>query len=82
MNIDFSFVIVDFIITITIVSGYEQGGILTEAVRRKPYSVLLFDEVEKAAASIWTVFLVSFGTITIGTISKHIPIPMANAASS
>ncbi len=28
--------------------GYEEGGILTEAVRRKPYSVILFDEVEKA----------------------------------
>jgi ATP-dependent Clp protease ATP-binding subunit ClpB len=28
--------------------GYEEGGYLTEAVRRKPYSVLLLDEVEKA----------------------------------
>lgn len=28
--------------------GYEEGGVLTEAVRRKPYSVILFDEVEKA----------------------------------
>ncbi len=28
--------------------GYEEGGILTEAIRRKPYSVLLFDEIEKA----------------------------------
>ncbi len=28
--------------------GYEEGGQLTEAVRRKPYSVVLFDEVEKA----------------------------------
>lgn len=28
--------------------GYEEGGILTEAVRRKPYSVILFDEIEKA----------------------------------
>jgi len=28
--------------------GYEEGGILTEAVRRKPYSILLFDEIEKA----------------------------------
>ena len=27
--------------------GYEEGGVLTEAVRRKPYSVVLFDEVEK-----------------------------------
>ncbi|MEU1465761.1 AAA family ATPase, partial [Streptomyces sp. NPDC005727] len=29
--------------------GYEEGGQLTEAVRRKPYSVVLFDEIEKAA---------------------------------
>ena len=28
--------------------GYDQGGILTEAVRRRPYTVVLFDEVEKA----------------------------------
>jgi ATP-dependent Clp protease ATP-binding subunit ClpB len=28
--------------------GYEEGGILTEAVRRKPYSIILFDEIEKA----------------------------------
>lgn len=28
--------------------GYEQGGQLTEAVRRRPYSVVLFDEIEKA----------------------------------
>ena len=28
--------------------GYEEGGQLTEAVRRRPYSVVLFDEVEKA----------------------------------
>ncbi|MBR7551029.1 AAA family ATPase, partial [Mycobacterium tuberculosis] len=28
--------------------GYEEGGVLTEAVRRRPYSVVLFDEVEKA----------------------------------
>lgn len=37
--------------------GYEEGGQLTEAVRRKPYSVLLFDEIEKAHAQIFNVFL-------------------------
>jgi ATP-dependent Clp protease ATP-binding subunit ClpB len=37
--------------------GYEEGGQLTEAVRRQPYAVLLFDEVEKACADIWNVFL-------------------------
>ncbi|WPK25631.1 hypothetical protein PUMCH_002954 [Australozyma saopauloensis] len=37
--------------------GYEEGGILTEAVLRKPYSVILFDEVEKAAPEVLTVLL-------------------------
>ncbi|MCL4374836.1 AAA family ATPase [Patescibacteria group bacterium] len=37
--------------------GYEEGGQLTEAVRRKPYSVVLFDEVEKAHPQIFHVFL-------------------------
>ncbi|MEN8720660.1 MAG: ATP-dependent chaperone ClpB [Oceanococcaceae bacterium] len=37
--------------------GYEQGGYLTEAVRRKPYSVLLLDEVEKAHSDVFNVLL-------------------------
>lgn len=37
--------------------GYEEGGQLTEAVRRKPYSVLLFDEVEKAHPQVFNIFL-------------------------
>lgn len=37
--------------------GYEEGGQLTEAVRRKPYSVVLFDEVEKANPQIFNVLL-------------------------
>jgi ATP-dependent Clp protease ATP-binding subunit ClpB len=37
--------------------GYEEGGQLTEAVRRKPYSVLLFDEIEKAHHDVFNVFL-------------------------
>jgi ATP-dependent Clp protease ATP-binding subunit ClpB len=37
--------------------GYEEGGQLTEAVRRKPYSVLLFDEVEKAHHDVFNVML-------------------------
>jgi ATP-dependent Clp protease ATP-binding subunit ClpB len=37
--------------------GYEEGGQLTEAVRRKPYSVLLFDEVEKAHPQVFNTFL-------------------------
>ncbi len=37
--------------------GYEEGGQLTEAVRRKPYSVILFDEIEKAHPQIFNIFL-------------------------
>jgi ATP-dependent Clp protease ATP-binding subunit ClpB len=37
--------------------GYEEGGILTEAVRRKPYSVILFDEIEKAHPDVFNVLL-------------------------
>ncbi len=37
--------------------GYDEGGQLTEAVRRKPYSVILFDEVEKAHADVFNILL-------------------------
>ncbi|WP_434306274.1 ATP-dependent chaperone ClpB [Clostridium botulinum] len=37
--------------------GYEEGGQLTEAVRRKPYSVILFDEIEKAHDDVFNIFL-------------------------
>ena len=37
--------------------GYEEGGQLTEAVRRKPYSVILFDEVEKAHSDVFNILL-------------------------
>jgi ATP-dependent Clp protease ATP-binding subunit ClpB len=37
--------------------GYEEGGYLTEAVRRRPYSVLLLDEVEKAHADVFNILL-------------------------
>ena len=37
--------------------GYEEGGQLTEAVRRKPYSVILFDEVEKAHPDVFNILL-------------------------
>ena len=37
--------------------GYEEGGQLTEAVRRKPYSVILFDEIEKAHPDVFNVLL-------------------------
>jgi len=37
--------------------GYEEGGYLTEAVRRRPYSVLLFDEIEKAHPDVFNILL-------------------------
>jgi ATP-dependent Clp protease ATP-binding subunit ClpB len=48
--------------------GYEEGGQLTEAVRRKPYLVILFDEVEKAHPQVFNIFLQIFdeGRLTDG----------------
>ncbi len=48
--------------------GYEEGGQLTEAVRRKPYSVILFDEIEKAHFDIFNIMLQMFddGRLTDG----------------
>ncbi|MBO4939722.1 MAG: ATP-dependent chaperone ClpB [Clostridia bacterium] len=48
--------------------GYDEGGQLTEAVRRKPYSVILFDEVEKAHSDVFNVLLqvLDDGRITDG----------------
>jgi ATP-dependent Clp protease ATP-binding subunit ClpA len=37
--------------------GYDEGGQLTEAVRRRPYAVILFDEVEKAHPDVWSALL-------------------------
>ena len=37
--------------------GYEEGGQLTEAIRRRPYSVVLFDEIEKAHPDVWNALL-------------------------
>lgn len=49
--------------------GYEEGGQLTERVRRRPYSVLLFDEVEKAHSDVFNIFLQVFddGRLTDAT---------------
>ncbi|HKK16089.1 MAG TPA: AAA family ATPase, partial [Gammaproteobacteria bacterium] len=48
--------------------GFEQGGYLTEAVRRKPYSLILLDEVEKAHADVFNILLQVFddGRLTDG----------------
>ena len=52
--------------------GFEQGGQLTEAVRRQPYAVILFDEVEKAHPQIWNTLLqvLDDGRLTVGTRRK------------
>jgi ATP-dependent Clp protease ATP-binding subunit ClpC len=46
--------------------GYEEGGVLTEAVRRRPYSVILLDEIEKAHPDVYNILLQVFddGTLT------------------
>jgi len=48
--------------------GYEEGGYLTESVRRRPYSVVLLDEIEKAHPDVWNVMLQIFddGRLTDG----------------
>ena len=48
--------------------GYEEGGQLTEVVRRRPYSVILFDEIEKAHSDVFNLFLQMFdeGRLTDG----------------
>ncbi|OGJ56808.1 hypothetical protein A2635_04435 [Candidatus Peribacteria bacterium RIFCSPHIGHO2_01_FULL_51_9] len=53
--------------------GYEEGGQLTEAVRRKPYSVVLFDEIEKAHPDFFSVLLqiMEDGVLTDGQ-GKHV----------
>ncbi len=53
--------------------GYEEGGQLTEAVRRKPYSAVLFDEIEKAHPDVFNIFLqiLDEGMLTDGQ-GKHV----------
>lgn len=48
--------------------GYEQGGILTESIRRRPYQVILFDEVEKAHSDVFNILLqvLDEGSLTDG----------------
>ena len=44
--------------------GYEEGGQLSEAVRRKPYSVVLLDEIEKAHPDVFNILLQVYGRWT------------------
>lgn len=47
--------------------GYEEGGQLTEKIRRKPYSVVLFDEIEKASPDVFNIMLRFLMTATLQT---------------
>ena len=69
--------------------GYEEGGMLVTKIRQKPYSVVLFDEIEKAHSSVYDVFLqiIDEGTIhdklgRSGDFSNAIIIFTSNIASS
>ncbi len=57
--------------------GYEEGGQLTEAVRRRPYAVVLFDEVEKAHPDVWNVLLAVLDDGRL-TDSRGRTVPFAN----
>lgn len=58
--------------------GYEEGGQLTEAVRRKPYSVILLDEIEKAHPQVFNLFLQIFDEGRL-TDSKGMTVDFRNA---
>ena len=53
--------------------GYSEGGQLTEAVRRRPYSVVLFDEVEKAHGDVFNILLqiLDDGRVTDSQVRKR-----------
>lgn len=58
--------------------GYEEGGVLTESIRRRPYQVILLDEFEKAHKEVWNILLQLFddGHLTVSKLfkklSKHV----------
>jgi ATP-dependent Clp protease ATP-binding subunit ClpA len=54
--------------------GYDEGGLLTDAVRRRPYSVVLLDEVEKAHADVFNILLqlLDDGRVTDSLVSRGI----------
>ena len=64
--------------------GYEEGGQLTEAVRRRPYSVVLFDEVEKAHPDVFNVLLqvLDDGRITGPIASSAMTAPLTAASGA
>ena len=63
--------------------GYEEGGLLVSRIRQKPYSVVLFDEIEKAHSSIYDVFSATDGMRERYTISSDekvtSPMPLSSS---
>ncbi len=53
--------------------GYDEGGQLTEAIRRKPYSVVLFDEIEKAHPDVFNVLLQVLDDGRLTPLRAHVP---------
>lgn len=53
--------------------GFEEGGMLTEAIRRRPFTVVLFDEIEKAHPDIFNILLQLFedGHLTDSQVCSH-----------
>ena len=54
--------------------GFEKGGMLTEAVRRNPYSVILFDEVEKAHRDVFNCCCKFLMTVVLQTLMAELSI--------
>jgi len=53
--------------------GFDQGGLLTEAISKKPHAVLLMDEIEKAHPDIFNILLqvMDHGTLTTTTVARR-----------
>ncbi len=52
--------------------GYDEGGQLTEAVRRKPYSVVLFDEIEKAHPDVFNAYCCRYWMMDVSRIHRDV----------
>jgi hypothetical protein len=61
--------------------GYNEGGQLTEAVRRRPYTVILFDEIEKAHPDVFNMMLqiLEDGRLTDSKVSKAFYLPQSDS---
>ncbi len=62
--------------------GYEEGGQLTEAVRRKPYSVVLFDEVEKKPILMYSMYCFRCLMMDVSPIHRDVPWTLKILSSS